>query len=177
MISIAEILSYSPAGEPDPRGLFRQAAASHFLQTLLLAGAKSIPPAEPRGAHLGDPLFSQWPIASDAEGWVLRIHCFHRDDPDYPHNHRWPWWSLVLDESYWDVSPTTGVQRRRWGDLFADPGDRFHRVELRGGPPAWTLFLHGPAVRDDWHFMAPDGRLIHRRELVSARRPPARTET
>jgi hypothetical protein len=36
-------------------------------------------------------------------------------------------------------------------------GEDFHRVILREGRPAWTLFLHGPRIKG-WGFMQ-DGEL------------------
>jgi hypothetical protein len=33
-------------------------------------------------------------------GWSLRFHVFLRSDRDAPHDHPWPFWSLVLASSY-----------------------------------------------------------------------------
>ncbi len=151
-----------------PRQLFEAIAASPALQALVLAGARETRPTRSRGVHLGgDPLFSQWALA-ERDGWVLRIHCFHRDDPDVPHNHSWAWETLILAGGYFDVGADGTRAWRAPGDRVVDDGSRFHRVELLDGSWAWTLFLHGPEVRS-WGFLGADGAIIPRDEFVSVR--------
>jgi hypothetical protein len=152
----------------DPRHLFDVIAGSPPLQQLVLAGAKASPPTRTRGVHLGDPLMSQWKI-TERDGWVLRIHCFHRNDPDVPHNHAWAWKSLILETGYFDVGADGVGTFRAPGQIVTDDGARHHRVELFDGEPAWTLFLHGPDEREGWGFLGAVGVTIPRDQFVSVR--------
>jgi hypothetical protein len=48
-----------------------------------------------------------------------------------------------------------GSGKSRWlgrGRINVVSGTDFHRVELPGARPAWTLFVHGPKVRR-WGFL------------------------
>lgn len=89
---------------------------------------------------------------------VFLHHFVGSDEPDVFHDHPWTWGvSLVLRGGYVEerCDRTGGSLVRRVlrpGRLnVLRPGD-FHRVELRGGRPAWTLFVHGPKVRR-WGFL------------------------
>jgi len=115
--AVNQIAAAAPPNQ-DPGILFWMIACHPMLIDLLLAGAKATP-GRKRGGHLGNPLFTQWPVAS-GNGWDLRLHCFHRDDPDACHNHAWEWRSLVLKGGYWDVAPDESRQWREPGALIVD---------------------------------------------------------
>jgi hypothetical protein len=105
-----------------------------------------------------------------AFGWHAYLHRFVDSDPDRGlHDH--PWGralSLVLTGGYDELryvralaEPTADgrieepqVRRRRvrpWRFNLLR-GTDFHRVVLREGRSAWTLFLHGPRVKG-WGFL------------------------
>jgi hypothetical protein len=93
-------------------------------------------------------------------GWHAYIHRFVDSDPDRGlHDH--PWGravSLVLAGGYDELRPRDGDPGdavSRWvrpGRLNLLRGDEYHRVVLREGRPAWTLFIHGPRVKG-WGFV------------------------
>lgn len=140
----------------------------------------------------GEPYLERYYLVG-AFGWHVYIHRFVDSDPDRGlHDH--PWGralSLVLAGGYEELRP-------RRGDLddpvsrFVAPGrlnllrgEDFHRVVLRAGRPAWTLFLHGPRVKG-WGFyqagqrrpMARDaGEFRHRGWWKSAPRGRAMRQT
>ncbi len=99
-------------------------------------------------------------------GWHLYLHRFVASDPDRGlHDH--PWGravSLVLSGGYDEIrlsDRAAGITETRWlgpGRLNRLRGEDFHRVSLRKGRPAWTLFLHGPRVKG-WGFLR-GGKLI-----------------
>jgi hypothetical protein len=94
-----------------------------------------------------------------AFGWNAYLHRFVDSDPDRGlHDHPWNRAvSLVLTGGYEELSPSPDPERT--GCRFIAPwslnflrGEDFHRVLLRAGRPAWTLFVHGPRVKG-WSFL------------------------
>jgi hypothetical protein len=89
---------------------------------------------------------------------VFLHHFVGSDGPTELHDHPWRWAvSLVLWGGYLEERRLTASARstRRWlgpGRLNLLRPGTFHRVELRAGRPAWTLFVHGPKVRR-WGFL------------------------
>jgi hypothetical protein len=107
----------------------------------------------------GEPYLERYYLFG-ALGWHAYLHRFVDSDPDRGlHDH--PWGralSLVLAGGYEEIRGTgdgTGpaatrlVRPWRFNRL---KGQDFHRVVLRGGRPAWTLFMHGPR-RKGWGFV------------------------
>lgn len=95
-----------------------------------------------------------------AFGWHAYLHRFVDSDPDRGlHDHPWNHArSLVLVGGY-DEIRGEGGDLERTHVRFVRPwrlnrlrGEDFHRVVLRDGRPAWTLFLHGPRSKG-WGFM------------------------
>ncbi|MCU1279844.1 MAG: hypothetical protein JWM53_3390 [bacterium] len=88
----------------------------------------------------------------------VMLHQFVADEEEGTlHDHPWRWGvSLMLSGGYFEERlDGAGRRRTRWvapGRLNVVRGDRFHRVALRAGRPAWTLFLHGPRARP-WGFL------------------------
>jgi hypothetical protein len=159
------------------------------LERLLLRLTARLPCRCIDGDH-GEPYLERYYLFG-AFGWHAYLHRFVDSDPDRGlHDH--PWGravSLVLVGGYDELrpagpSPGGPVARRRLrpGRLNRLRGEDFHRVVLREGRPAWTLFLHdrrvkgwgfweadgfNPRARDaaefhhrDWWKTAPDGRTV-----------------
>ena len=107
----------------------------------------------------GEPYLERYYLFG-ALGWHAYLHRFVDSDPDRGlHDH--PWGralSLVLSEGYDEVRPCAGnpdqtcTRTLSPGRLNRLRGSDFHRVLLRQGRPAWTLFLHGPRVKG-WGFV------------------------
>jgi hypothetical protein len=117
----------------------------------------------------GEPYLERYYLAG-LFGWHVYLHRFVDSDPDRGlHDH--PWGraaSLVLTGGYdelrlarpprpgmavTDVAklPTRTRHVRPWR-LNLLRGSDYHRVVLRDGRPAWTLFVHGPRVKG-WRFL------------------------
>lgn len=101
-------------------------------------------------------------------GWHAYLHRFVDSDPDRGlHDH--PWGravSLVLAGGYDEIrfaDPRAPASQCRTGQHMVSRhirpgrlnrlmGEDYHRVVLRDGRPAWTLFVHGPRVKG-WGFL------------------------
>jgi hypothetical protein len=113
----------------------------------------------------GEPYLERYYLVG-AFGWHVYLHRFVSSDPDRGlHDHPWRRAvSLVLTGGYDEQRPSNGdfdrirVRSVRPFQLNLLRGEDFHRVILRGGVPAWTLFIHGPRVKG-WGFME-DGELV-----------------
>ncbi len=126
----------------------------------------------------GEPYLERYYLFG-ALGWHAYLHRFVDSDPDRGlHDHPWDRaLSLVLTGGYDEIRSPDGdaarAQTRRLGPgrLNRLRGSDFHRVVLRAGRPAWTLFLHGPRVKG-WGFaqngayrpMARDGSEFRHRD-------------
>ncbi len=102
-------------------------------------------------------------------GWHAYLHRFVDSDPDRGlHDH--PWGravSLVLSGGYDEIRFAdagasdkrlpTATRHIRPGRLNRLRGEDYHRIVLRDGRPAWTLFMHGPRVKG-WGFLSNGGR-------------------
>ena len=116
------------------------------------------------GPHfvVGDPsrpYLHRWYVLPRNPLLNVYVHKFLRDDDDRAaHDHPWASLSLCLWRGYWEeVGPRR--ETRRWVgplSLTARPSWWAHRVELKDGKPAWTLFLTGPRVRE-WGFHCAKG--------------------
>jgi hypothetical protein len=106
----------------------------------------------------GEPYLERYYIFG-AFGWNAYLHRFVDSDPDRGlHDHPWNRAvSLVLTGGYEELRPSPDPERTRcrfiapWS-LNLLRGQDFHRVVLRAGRPAWTLFVHGPRVKG-WGFL------------------------
>jgi hypothetical protein len=162
----------------------------------------------------GEPYLERYYLAG-LFGWHAYLHRFVDSDPDRGlHDH--PWGravSLVLSGGYDEIrfavppthgsvgaaaakrldaaaEPATRSRRIRPGRINLLRGSDYHRVVLRDGRPAWTLFLHGPRVKGwgflrrgeyrpmardatdfrhrDWWKQAPTGRMVRRARAAPA---------
>jgi hypothetical protein len=88
------------------------------------------------------------------------LHKFIKGDPDDVHDHPWPYCTFILAGGYYEWVPQfDGHGRktseiRKWrgpGHFRYCPANSYHRIELKPGVTAWTLFIPGPQ-RQDWGF-------------------------
>ena len=89
------------------------------------------------------------------------LHKFLKGDPDDVHDHPWPYATLILRGGYYEWVPvfnSVGVkinEIRYWrgpGHFRICSPSSYHRIELKEGVTAWTLFMPGPHKRD-WGFL------------------------
>ena len=88
------------------------------------------------------------------------LHKFLKSDPDDLHDHPWPYATLILRGGYYEWVPvyegTSMVgQQQVWrgpGHFRLSSAESFHRIELKEGVTAWTLFMPGPQQRM-WGFL------------------------
>ncbi|WP_339862319.1 hypothetical protein [Paremcibacter congregatus] len=103
--------------------------------------------------------FPDWRILGKWRGGAVYIHRFVDSDPDRGlHDHPWRRaYSLILSGSYDEVrwlniwEHTFETVRKRAGNLTRINGADQHRVVLRDGVPAWSLFWHSGRVKG-WGF-------------------------
>jgi len=89
------------------------------------------------------------------------LHKFLKSDPDDLHDHPWPYATLILKGGYYEWTPnfdSTGNvvgETRHWrgpGHFRLCNSDSYHRIELKEGVTAWTLFMPGPKTKE-WGFL------------------------
>jgi hypothetical protein len=89
------------------------------------------------------------------------LHKFLKSDPDDVHDHPWPYATLILKGGYYEWTPifdTKGTkigETRHWrgpGHFRVCASTSYHRIELKEGVTAWTLFMPGPQRRE-WGFL------------------------
>jgi hypothetical protein len=89
------------------------------------------------------------------------LHKFLKGDPDDVHDHPWPYATLILKGGYYEWVPEFDRdgrmfgQRRHWrgpGHFRISCPGSYHRIELKEGVTAWTLFMPGPHLRE-WGFL------------------------
>jgi hypothetical protein len=147
------------------------------LESLLLSLSARLPCRLIDGEH-GEPYLERYYLFG-VFGWHAYLHRFVDSDPDRGlHDHPWERaLSLVLSGGYDEMRPRaadpgqTCIRTLGPGRLNRLRGTDFHRVVLRQGRPAWTLFLHGPRVKG-WGFvqhgeyraMARDGEEFRHRD-------------
>lgn len=97
----------------------------------------------------------------------LFLHRFHRSDYDAPHNHPWPFTSLILAGGYWEKTPRIKWQhgrcypamKRLWygpGRILVRPASWRHSVEIpEDGREVWTLVQTGSKIGSWGFFCGP----------------------
>lgn len=105
------------------------------------------------------------------------IHKFLKGDPDDVHDHPWPYATFILSGGYYEWIPqfnadgTKSCEVRKWrgpGHFRICRPDSYHRVELKPGVTAWTLFMPGPHKRQ-WGFLV-DNKWIHNDNYLASRK-------
>lgn len=133
------------------------------------------------------PYLTRWVLVGERGGepggkssrYGVYLHRFQRSDADEPHDHPWPFVSVILSGGYWEETPAPGWKdgdgpmRRRWygpGRILVRPANWIHRVVIPDGAEAWTLILRGPKAKS-WGFYCPRvGYLPWRVHLANAER-------
>lgn len=101
------------------------------------------------------------------------VHKFLKGDPDDVHDHPWPYATLILRGGYYEWTPDFDSQGRKIGETrhWRGPGhfrvcspNSYHRIELKPGVTAWTLFMPGPKKRE-WGFLVNDKWIPHYKYL------------
>lgn len=105
------------------------------------------------------------------------LHKFLKGDPDDVHDHPWPYATLILKGGYYEWIPqfntdgTTSCEIRKWrgpGHFRICNSTSYHRIELKEGVTAWTLFMPGPQ-RQEWGFLV-NNEWIHNKKYIAMRR-------
>ena len=104
------------------------------------------------------------------------LHRFLKGDPDDVHDHPWPYATFILAGGYYEWVPImhNGVmisERRHWrgpGHFRICKPTSYHRIELKEGVTAWTLFMPGPHRRE-WGFLV-NNTWIHNASYLSTRK-------
>ena len=108
------------------------------------------------------------------------LHKFLKSDPDDVHDHPWPYATLILKGGYYEWIPqfnpdgTLNCEIRKWrgpGHFRMCKPESYHRVELKPGVTAWTLFMPGPQRRE-WGFLV-DNKWIHNDNYLATRKQNA----
>ena len=104
------------------------------------------------------------------------LHKFLKGDPDDVHDHPWPYATLILKGGYYEWVPKFNSEGYKIGEFryWRGPGhfricgaNSYHRVELKEGVTAWTLFMPGPQTRE-WGFLTKGG-WVHNDEYLKER--------
>jgi predicted metal-dependent enzyme (double-stranded beta helix superfamily) len=110
------------------------------------------------------------------------LHKFLKGDPDDVHDHPWPYCTVILAGGYYEWVPQFDAQGRKscevrhWrgpGHIRVCGADSYHRVELKPGVTAWTLFMPGPHRRE-WGFLynntwIPHNEYFQLRQLLKSK--------
>lgn len=97
------------------------------------------------------------------------LHKFLKGDPDDVHDHPWPYATLILRGGYYEWIPqfntdgTKSCEVRKWrgpGHFRICNPNSYHRIELKPGVTAWTLFMPGPQKRE-WGFLVNNKWVQH----------------
>ena len=110
------------------------------------------------------------------------LHKFLKGDPDDVHDHPWPYCTVILAGGYYEWVPQFDSQGRKSCEVrhWCGPGhirvcgaDSYHRVELKPGVTAWTLFMPGPHRRE-WGFLynnkwIPHNEYFQLRQLLKSK--------
>jgi hypothetical protein len=96
------------------------------------------------------------------------VHKFLKSDPDEPHDHPWPYFTLILRGGYWEWIPQFNEAGKMTCEIgkWRGPGHfrfcsakSFHRIEVDPGIDTFTLFIPGPKQRE-WGFLTRVGRAL-----------------
>ena len=97
------------------------------------------------------------------------IHKFLKSDPDDVHDHPWPYATLILKGGYYEWVPEFNSKNEKIGErrFWRGPGHfrlcrstSYHRIELKPGVTAWTMFMPGPQLRE-WGFLVNNKWIKH----------------
>jgi hypothetical protein len=101
------------------------------------------------------------------------LHKFLKGDPDDVHDHPWPYCTFILKGGYYEWIPQFNSDGTKFNEvrMWRGPGHfrycrstSYHRIELKEGVTAWTLFMPGPQKKD-WGFLVKDNWIHHEKYL------------
>jgi hypothetical protein len=107
------------------------------------------------------------------------IHKFLKGDPDDVHDHPWPYATFILSGGYYEWVPKFNSigekidEIRHWrgpGHFRINQPTSYHRIELKPGVTAWTLFMPGPHKRE-WGFLV-NNKWIHNEKYLTDKAQP-----
>jgi hypothetical protein len=144
---------------------------SHFLNWLDRKGRKRIV----MDRQSDDPYLERYYLfLKDRESFPFNVflHKFLKGDPDDVHDHPWPYATLILRGGYYEYTPIMEYGRmtgetKHWrgpGHFRICKPNSYHRIELKEGVTAWTLFMPGPKKRD-WGFLVKNRWVQHEQYL------------
>ena len=102
------------------------------------------------------------------------IHKFLKGDPDDVHDHPWAYATFILSGGYYEWVPQFNTLGHKIGEIryWRGPGHfrissptSYHRIELKEGVTAWTLFMPGPHKRE-WGFLV-NNKWIHNEKYLT----------
>lgn len=117
-------------------------------------------------------------------GVAVRIHVILRsDDDDAYHDHPWDFMTFILDGGYYEYRPLfseglkvgNSCQRYDAGSLNFRRAEDMHRLELRRGEPAITLFVT-TKWRQIWGFFPDSAFKVEWKEYLARNNRRARTQ-
>lgn len=103
-------------------------------------------------------------------GIAVRVHHILRSDAGRdPHDHPWPYVTVVLRGGYWEhrYADDTRLVSTRWhgpGSVLVRPANSWHMLEVPDGQTAWTLFMTGPKRPGTWGFLVRPGVKVDHHE-------------
>ena len=101
------------------------------------------------------------------------LHKFLKGDPDDVHDHPWSYATYILRCGYnvwipqFNIDGTKSCEVRKWrgpGHFRICKPSSYHRIELKPGVTAWTLFMPG-AKKRDWGFLVNNKWVQHEQYL------------
>jgi hypothetical protein len=105
------------------------------------------------------------------------LHKFLKGDPDDVHDHPWPYATFILSGGYYEWVPVFNTLGEKINEIqyWRGPGhfricspNSYHRIELKEGVVAWTLFMPGPQKRE-WGFLVKN-QWIHNDKYLEERK-------
>jgi hypothetical protein len=120
------------------------AEAGPWLSTLLSGRPHQIIGDDP-----ADPYLLRWFLIPHNPVLNIYWHRFCKSDPSVPHDHPWPFVSLVVRNRYREIGERRTIVRGPGSVAFRRASSR-HRVELLGQPVS-TVIITGPRCRR-WGF-------------------------
>jgi len=113
-------------------------------------------PKRPPDFVIGDDYLCRWWLIPRNRWLNIYLHHIKQSDDDRAlHDHPWANVSIILKGSYREQTPSGIFFRPRWSVIFRRATTR-HRLLIKNGYTAWTLFITGPKIRE-WGFWCPQG--------------------
>lgn len=114
---------------------------------------------------IGDDYLRRWFVIPRNPWLNVYLHDIRKSDDDRAfHDHPWANTSLIIAGGYVEHTPE-GRFPRRVGDVVTREATALHRLEVRPGENAISLFVTGPKVRE-WVFACDHG-WVHWQDFTS----------